>query len=262
MRSRWSLSIGLLVVGLLVVTFPAYGYILPAKFFLSQLLKKRSVFGDMKIKQTTTRFINGQKTSFDEHIYIRLPGKIRVERWQGGKRTRVALYTQNTASIWSAGGQTKSVPRTPQLRFDVFATSLSGTSFGSLRTLLSKMKIYYEGTSVWSRDSDYRLQDRVHFSWFERGPAVIFGAAHNNRKKNQFWIDKGTLSPVRFIVRKNGKTGPLWDVSFLDYFSSAKGRSFPGRTIVRKNGKLYSRSLTYLVKTNVSIPNRLFSQVP
>lgn len=261
MKRGWSLvwAVGVLVC---LITGTAWAYILPARYFFKEYSKSRSRASKMSIKQTTTYWNGTQKQTFEQRLYIRAPGKVRLETWRTNKRIQVEVWTGSQYLLWRKGQTLKRKRRRVQPRFDLFAVERSGSGYGNIRTLLRYMRINYQGVKKWDRDSDYMEQLNVSLTWFGRAPAVVMGAKPTKgAASNQLWFHKKQIYPVRYVAGWNGKTGNV-DWRFLEYHVRNGVGVYPGRVRLYKRGKLAMESLVYHVDLTSSVPKRLFSQVP
>lgn len=259
-RAAWLLWLAIFGAALCVGQM-AFAYILPARFVLRRMLERREKIRQLKVHSTTTVWSNGQKKVYEETLYLRKPGQIRLERREQGTLVEATVWRQQDMLVWRTGQTAQTSKRTPQPRFDFLAVSSQGASYGSLWALLRGLRVRYSGAKLWDRDSDYREQTNVSLAWFAKRPAYVFGAAFGEQKQNQFWIDKAALYPVRFLGHL-GTDAPRIDVRFLDYYVDHRGYTFPGRTEVYEGNKLVLQALAYRVQTNLSLPDRLFSQIP
>ncbi len=238
----------------------AFGYILPARFYLRKLVASRLSVHRMIAQMKTTVFEGGKKRQFDEKLYIMQPGNIRLERRVKGKLVKVEIWRQRDAFVWEGHGELKPTKRQPQPRFDFFAIGPNGLDYGRLSYLLRVLKIHYRGTRRWDRESDYRLQTAVSLAWFGRAPAIVLGVRTAKRRNNQLWIDKKFAYPVRFIGRIAGENF-LYDVKFMKYYTTVDGHLFPGITEVYRDGKIYLRAYLYRFHLNPRISSHLFSHL-
>ena len=237
----------------------AAAYILPGKYYLNKMLKRRRSFRSFRVVQQTTSFQGKKKQVWKEVISIRKPGWIRLEQWQKGRVSRIQIWRQRKGFSWKQGESWKSMGRSPQPRFDFFAVHRNGLGYGEIRSLFRYVGIRTSGVKRWSPHSDYRIQKRVSLTWAGEAPAVVFGAGPRDRTSNQFWVGKNCFCPVRFLGRLKSK-GPQWDVRFLEYFRNGLGRVFPGRTEVFRNGRLWLHSVLIRVKVNPKLAKSLFEK--
>lgn len=254
--------VGLLLLAGLAIATPAFSYILPAKFYLKKVSAHRYKFRRLRIKQMTTLFRNGKSVTYDETVWFSAPGKVRRDRFLKGNRIQVDVWNDTSWKQWrKSTGQTKSGDRLPQPRFDLFSVEPSGTGFGGLFGMMSKLGVRYRGTRRWSKFNGYRIQTSVGLRLFQGNISVVLGAVSPKSKANQVWLDAKRNVPLRFIGRLK-ENGPVVDVKFLDYVIQTGLAVFPGRIERTFNGKLQLRSLVSEVKKLRSIPSSKFQQIP
>lgn len=254
------LSILVLTLGLVFASL-AFAYILPARHYLRKASQKRSNFPRLQIWLTHTRLEGGRSTQTDERLYIQHPGQIRWERLEKARVVEARLWKAQDEVAWKAGASAQTTRRQPMPLWDLFGIQTDGTGFSSLTELLSAYQIRYLGSRAWERDSDYKLQTHVSLQWFDRGPAIVFGAPSGDLKPNQLWLDKNLSFPVRLLVRLAARS-PALDIHYLDYYRRGEGAVFPGRIEVYQASSLTDRYLVYRVETPQSFPARVFEQVP
>jgi hypothetical protein len=213
----------------------------------------------LAIQQVSSYDLDKQANRFDERLWVRVPGQVRLERWQNKQLQQVDIWSGEQWIHWRRGGKVQKKPRTPQPQFDFFGIETSGSSYGSLSTILRLMNVNYTGVQRANRDSDYLEPLRISLAWFGNGPVVVFGAAARQRKPNQLWLDKFTLMPVRFLGRLEQSV--QLDVQFLDYISHLGRPVFPGRIELYRDGKLHTQTKVNRVQVLSSLPNKLFSQI-
>ncbi len=236
----------------------AEAYILPARFYLAKYARTRASFRRLRIKQMTTSLVQGKKQKREEVLYLQSPGNIRLEQRHKGRLVQVDIWAGKSWLHWKKGEATRR-RRRPNPRLDLFAVESSGYGYGSIRSLLRRMRVFYRGSQTWDKSSDYREQNRVGLTWFVGHPVVILGAQRKDQKQNQLWLDKSRFVPLRFVGQLR-KKGPIWDIRYLDYNKIGGRAVFPGRVEVYRNGKLTSRTLVYQIKQG-SLPAHIFSRV-
>lgn len=263
---RWlgqhTAMVGLLLGIVLVMATPALAYILPAKFYLNKTSSQRAKFRRLRVKQTTTVIKDGSKVEYEETVWFSSPGKIRRERFLGGKKVQVDVWSDTNWMQWrKSTGETKRGARTPQPALDLFAVEPSGSGFGGIYGMMAKLGVNWRGQKQWSRFNDYRVQTRVGLGLLQGNIAVVLGTSDPKSKRNQMWLDSKRYVPLRF-VGKLGTDPTLVDVKFLDYIEQTGKAVFPGRIEVFWNGKLRSQTLVSEAKKLRSIANNKFSQLP
>lgn len=242
---------------------PSHAYILPARFYLSELAKQRGHFRKLRIKQTTTYFTGSGSVgeTVEEILSIQCPGEIRLEQYRQSALVGVEVWSGNTWQRWKKSTeQSTREERKPHPRFDFFAVESSGDGYGNIVSLLNKMYVRYRGARRWSQHSDYAEQLYVGLRLQAGRVAVVLGTRATRSQRNQFWIDKKWRVPVRFVGRLQEK-GSLYDIRFLDYILQSGRPAFPGRVEVYENGKLTLRTLIYHVEKVRSFPAQTFSRV-
>ncbi|HYI01765.1 hypothetical protein [Hyalangium sp.] len=89
------------------------------------------------------------------------------------------------------------------------------------------------------------------------GGEVAYVLGEPEEGKPQFWIYKTGFRPAR--VRWKEKTGPAWDVRFIDYSSPATGEWMPRSIEVWRDGQRALRFTAIKSDTRASLPDKLFT---
>jgi hypothetical protein len=89
------------------------------------------------------------------------------------------------------------------------------------------------------------------------GGEVAYVLGEADEGKPQFWIYKNGFRPAR--VRWKEKTGPAWDVRFIDYASPATGDWMPRSIEVWRDGQRVLRFTAIRSETRAALPDKLFT---
>ncbi|WP_224241807.1 hypothetical protein [Hyalangium gracile] len=89
------------------------------------------------------------------------------------------------------------------------------------------------------------------------GGEVAYVLGEPDESKPQFWIYKDAFRPAR--VRWKEKTGPAWDVRFIDYTSPATGEWMPRGIEVWRDGQRTLRFTAIKSDTRAALADKLFT---
>lgn len=89
------------------------------------------------------------------------------------------------------------------------------------------------------------------------GGEVAYVLGEPEEGKPQFWVYKDGFRPAR--VRWKEKTGPAWDVRFIDYTSPATGGWMPRSLEVWRDGQRVLRFTAIKSDTRAALPDKLFT---
>lgn len=89
------------------------------------------------------------------------------------------------------------------------------------------------------------------------GGEVAYVLGEPDEAKPQFWVYKDGFRPAR--VRWKEKTGPAWDVRFIDYTSPATGEWMPRSLEVWRDGQRVLRFTAIKSDTRAALNDKLFT---
>jgi hypothetical protein len=89
------------------------------------------------------------------------------------------------------------------------------------------------------------------------GGEVAYVLGELEEGKPQFWVYKDGFRPAR--VRWKEKTGPAWDVRFIDYVSPVTGEWMPRSLEVWRDGQRVVRFTANKADTRTALPDKLFT---
>lgn len=89
------------------------------------------------------------------------------------------------------------------------------------------------------------------------GGEVAYVLGEQDEGKPQFWVYKDGFRPAR--VRWKEKTGPAWDVRFIDYTSPATGEWMPRSLEVWRDGQRVLRFTAIKSDTRAALNDKLFT---
>jgi outer membrane lipoprotein-sorting protein len=229
---------------LILPVFAADGlaYILPSGQILEFMIKHLGSVTTLQISQKTVVYdpsLEEGAQEFDATLYYRYPDRFRYEvATPDGKEIRVV--GPDGAMVIRKG----QIVRQTETRVDHFKDPLLYRNPQLLGWKLSQGDVDLEVVSLG------RYRHKI---------AYVIGAKYPDETLPQFWVEKDTLRPIRYILTPGDlNDSDSEEVEYADYTSLGKNTWYPGRILFYRNGRLVTMYVLEEFNVNPELSNKLF----
>ncbi|MBI3181754.1 MAG: hypothetical protein HYZ28_06390 [Myxococcales bacterium] len=182
----------------------------------------------------------GAELSADGAVYLRLPGRCRIEATSPvGGAPSASIFAGGKAR--SAGGEISAL-KVAAAEVCAFLAMRSGSE--------------QEGRALIERHLQRIGVDVKETSLARFAGQVVYVLGQAKAEKPQVWIYKESFLPAK--VRLSDEQGASWEVRFVDYSSPASGEWFPRTLEVHRGGELLVKFTAHRADARAKLDEKLF----